>query len=386
MKDFDIIFAGGGLSGTMLLYSLLQSSYKDHRFLLIDKTLQHHPYSQWSFWTTHNTPLDSILTKSWRSFDVSIDSVNQDFSLQTYTLSLLESLHYYSFIKEELNRFPNVTYIEDTVLTLTSNGDRAVVQTEHEQYEASFVFDSTTSAIPHNGISIQGLGALVTTKDNVFDADKVTFMDFRDIPENELCFFYVLPISQKQAYIDIAHVSSENASVLNSKHKKWLRSYLRNTLNIQTYTIEKEQFHSIPLWNNHLKRRVEKRVLKIGAAGGLIKSTTSYGFINILKDTEMIVESLTQHGDLRKIYTPSRITGLLDSAMLELMQKNPRAVRKMYAELFEESVKGDTILAYLNDELSYFETLKLLTRVNPKPMAEIFQQRVKKVLRTNKLI
>lgn len=379
MKKYDFIFAGGGLSGTMLLYFLLLSPFKNHKFLLIDKNLHSHPYRQWSFWTNRETPFDNVVTKQWKKFSVHFENNSQELQIHNYHIALLESTKYYSFIEKEIKQFPNITCIEDDVLNIQNNEGLPKVRTAKETYTADFVFDSTFSRETESTsqkLFMQGLGATVTTKENAFDPGVITFMDFRGSPEKELLFFYLMPFTEKQAIIDVAHITSDVSHNVASEHERLVHTYLRDVLHIKHFSFDKKKFEKIPLIDLHINRLSGDRILRIGAAGGLIKKTTSYGFINILKDSEMIVKSLSKYGDLRKLYAPSKMTRDIDSAMLDLMQKNPVAVKKMYSELFGKPVKGDTILAYLNDELSPLESIKLITRVNPKPMAEIFQKRV----------
>lgn len=374
-KHYDFIFAGGGLSSTMLLYFFLQGSFSSKKFLLIDKNLPKRPYRQWSYWVKGDTPFDQIVTKKWSMFDVYFKNKHIDLPLQNYSLSLLESAKYYAFVNNIFKKSPNVECVKENVINIDSRNVKPLVYSDKHSYSADYVFDSISYKdlnATHN-LYMQGVEASVVSQADAFNPNVLTFMDFRNAPANELVFFYVLPITKRHAFIDVAHTTIDTKL----DYEKLLNEYIRKNFQTGKFSLHQKSFEKIPLGNNIPQRRVGKRVFKIGAAGGLIKPTTSYGFSNILKDSRAIVNSFSFKTGVGEYYVPSRISRVIDSVMLELMQRDSAAVRKMCSELIYGLKSGDSLLAYLSDELSLLESLKLITRVNPKPMAEIFKQRIK---------
>lgn len=379
MKSYDFIFAGGGLSGTMLLYLFLQTPLRNKKFLLIDKQLRRRYSRQWSYWMNQKTPFDHLVTKQWKAFSVYVGQINKEFPLNDYTISLLESEKYFSFVDSYCKGISNVKYLEDMVVNINDANDHAVVTTANDQYYAKYVFDSTVSydsIRKTNGLTMTGLGVSLQTSDKVFDPSFMTFMDFRGSCENDLMFLYVMPITRSFAYIDVAHVTNAATSDLPRKHEEYIKSYIGKYLQNTNYTIHRKKFEEIGLMDNDVRRLAGKHVLQIGAKAGLIKATTSYGFVNIYNDSKMIVESFVKSGKPKFIKTKNQLHHTIDSAMLDLMHQCPEDVKNMYYQMFAKQNSGDKILAYLNEELSVLDSLKVITKVDPRPMAKIFQKRI----------
>lgn len=377
MKHYDYIIAGGGLSGTLLLYLFLKSPLKNNSFLIIDKNMTKHPRRQWSFWTK-SVPFDSIISKKWNLFDIRIEHFQKDYSLAAYTIYLLESHKYFKFISEMIHLNPQVTVLEDEIVSIENNQTGATVRTKNDTYTANYVFDSTSLSMNPSHINrtlwMQGGSFFVETKDTIFNPAKMTFMDVLSPFKNKVFFYYVLPLSLNQAFVETAQINARKEEQNYNQHEQLVIEYLERRFQLKKFAIQKVDFGSIPLIDGSFSRYDGAHIVRIGAKGGLIKSTTSYALTSILKDNQMIVNSFIKYRKPKQFYTRNVLIRFLDSAMLELMEKNPQAVQKMYDDLFRTNSKGDDMLAYLSEELSVLKMIQLMKNVDSKAITEIIKQ------------
>lgn len=385
MKKYDFIFAGGGLSATVLLYFFLQSPLKESKFLVIDTHLRHSSPRGWSFWLDRSSPFDDIVTKKWKKFAVSFPNKNYTFSLKNYEISYLESKNYYTFIDKVLSEHTNVHVIKDEVTSIKDSEDYAYVYTPKRIFQGKFVFDSATyqelSMRDTDYLVLQGLGGEVVTKESIFNPDSMVFMDFRESPTDELLFYYSMPITQNKAYIDVAHVIKRNKYIPKNTYTKLLDTYIKNTLGIRMYTFRNKQYAKIPLHVIQGNRTIKKHVLLIGTKGGKVNPISSYGFVNILNDSEKIVEGFVKNGKVGRLGVSSKLTQLIETAMTDLMKNNPTVVKQMYKEMFGgKYTTGDNMLAFLNNDLAVLESIKLISQVNPKPMADTFRNEIMNII------
>lgn len=380
MKMYDYIFAGGGLSGTMLAYLLLQSTLKNSSILIIDSHKDNWPDRNWSFWSKDKTPFDHIIEKQWISFLVSFDDSHKEFNLEKYKLSLLSSRSYFEFIKKTFSQFKNVEMVSEKVSEIVDEKQWGKVKTENEEYLGKIVFDSILKLPKKQNriLYMQGLQSEITTHENIFDDSFLTFLDFRGTPQDKLLFFYVLPISPKRAFIECAHVVSNKVSD-HPNYESLLHTYIKTNLNLKQFQVSSITKGKILMTDFKFARYLGKHIFSIGANGGMVNQTTSYGFMNILKDSQYIVDSL-EKTEKPAFLKKSWIESYLNSIILELMEQKPAAIKQMYKDLFEKNKNGDDILGFLQSENSLLKNYQLLRHINPQPISYIIQDRIRRKL------
>lgn len=274
---------------------------------------------------------------------------------------------------------PHVTVLEDEIVSIENNQRGGIVRTKNNSYTANYIFDSTSLTMNPNHnfrkLWMQGGSFFIESKEELFNPEKMTFMDVLDNSKDKLFFYYVLPLSPTQAFIETAQINVRKEDHDYKQHEQLVINYIEKRFQVKKFALQRMDFGSIPLIDGSFPRYDGAHIVRIGAKGGLVKLTTSYALMSIVKDNEMIVDSIIKYGKPKKFYIRNAFNRLLDSAMLELMEKNPQAVQKMYKDLFRTNSNGDYVLAYLSEELSLLKMILLMKRVDAKGIAEIIKQR-----------
>lgn len=140
MESFDYIVAGAGCAGLSLLYYLLESDLKDSKILVIDPKGKSVPNKTWCYWSEKPLeihPSQSIHFWSNLSFASKTEKITK--SLGKLNYYHLNSHDFYASIYQKLSEFPNVSFMEDEVSSISENSDSVVVHThDNGSVKASF--------------------------------------------------------------------------------------------------------------------------------------------------------------------------------------------------------------------------------------------------------
>ena len=121
----------------------------------------------------------------------------------------------------------------------------------------------------------------------------------------------------------------------------------------------------IPL-RSRAVRRGGRRVLAIGARGGLVKASTGYAYQRIQRDSAAIAASLMRHGHPFGGPPPHRRHRLLDAVLLEVLDRDPSRLEQVFARLFAAN-PVDRVLRFLDEDTTVRDELRLIASLPPAP-------------------
>lgn len=368
MEEFDYIILGGGLSGTVLALTILNSPLKNKKILIIEKEKGKYPYQrQWSYWINHPHILSKIVQKSWKKFQVTGKNYSKTYSLNSYNFEFIDSKDLFNYSNNFFKKFPNLKIIQEDVKKIESEkGFAKVYFGESGIALGKFVFDSIIKIEEYKksprGVS-QGIGWVIEAKNKkAFDPNVLTLFDFR-LHDKELGFYYILPFSKSKAVIVDTHFAAPNSKFNLKSSQANLEKYLKELLGIKKYKIISSSFNRIPLSTNIYKRKLQDNVMTIGLKGGMLKSTTSYALTNILEDSEKIVRSLLENGHPFYTNNNSGFYPLVDNMFLKLMTGNPGLIKRFYENIFSQEINFDLVFGFLNGKNKLAENYQLLKNI-----------------------
>src|SRR5690606_18595746 len=100
-------------------------------------------------------------------------------------------------------------------------------------------------------------GWRITTETDRFDRSAFTFMDFRCPQRDGLVFFYLLPISAREALAEVVGYDVRGSADM-------LRGYLDEALGVKDYRVTEREAGFTPLTDFPFPRRSGRRVMTIG--------------------------------------------------------------------------------------------------------------------------
>lgn len=338
--------------------------FSQKKILVIDSDAKNKNDRTWCFWEINPGVFENIVYKKWQQIDFYSNDFSGRWDIAPYTYKMIRGSDLYAYAINELKNCPNVVFLQEKVITLYTEGDRAFVKTASAVYEAQYVFNSIIAnpqQFKTKGSLLQHFkGWMIETEDDRFKPDVATFMDFRLRPPTENTFVYVLPITERKALVEYTVFSP---SLLEPElYEEGLRTYINNYLRINNYTVTEEEFGVIPMSTFAF---IPKRsaIVHIGTAGDQTKSSSGYTFQFIQKHSEKIATALVAKEH------PGKTNNLLnkrfkvyDDTLLHVLYNKTLTASQIFSDLFKGN-KPQRLFRFLDNESTIQEELQVMSSV-----------------------
>lgn len=374
MNHYDIIIAGGGAAGLSLAMRLAGSLWPDASILIVDQDSKEKDDRTWGFWTQRPTLFDSIAYRTWGQLQIHGEDFggrhfSQQVPLHDYNYHVIRGIDFYRFAHQELSKRTNVEFHQGRVTRIEDGDERANVLVDGQTYSADWVFDSIfqPGSFPQDAARFHYLKLLfkgweIETLEPAFDPQALTLLDFRTPQRGDARFFYVLPYTPYRALVEFTLFTTARPN--RRECEAALQAYVGDTLNIQDFTINREESGGLPITDQPFPRRVGQRIMSIGNKGGRIKPTTGYAFTRIQKDSQAIVESLFKHGHPFDVPEDGQLYRVMDTILLEIMQQHGDQIQPIFTTLFKNNPM-ERILRFLDEEASLADVGAIIASLPP---------------------
>jgi lycopene beta-cyclase len=199
-----------------------------------------------------------------------------------------------------------------------------------------------------------------------FDPLVPILFDFRVAPAGDAHFVYVLPVDSGRALVELtAFVPRRSVPPSSMDRRAGIAAYLRDVVGCDSYRVLRTESAVIPLRSRPVVRR-GRRVLAIGARGGLVKASTGYAYQRIQRDSAGIAASLVRHGHPFGAPPSRHRHRLLDAVLLEVLDRDPPRLEQVFARLFAAN-PVDRVLRFLDEETTVRDELRLIASLPPAP-------------------
>lgn len=365
---YDIIIAGGGLSGLSLAWYLARGGY-DGKVLIVDSVFAPTNDKTWCFWTNKDPYFREVVYKKWKKTWVSVLDYSTFRYLSEYSYYCIRSGDFREYVLTELKKHKNFDLLEENILDLTSNKNKAVLLTKNgDSYLANHIFQSVMKPKGLDSSSVKYplkqhfLGWEISTHEPAFDPETFTIMDFDNDFRPGVGFMYVLPFTQQRALLEFT-VFSEN--VLDKKqYKKKIKHYLYHQFGLDKdhYTIQRKEFGVIPMEDRPYLPFYENNIINLGSVGGQTKPSTGYTFSSIQDYTSKLAHNLIQGFDPLPP-TPSKFKyRYYDLLLLHILSNSSSESLEVFRSLFKKN-NFDEIFRFLGEETNFRQDLKIMSSV-----------------------
>ena len=211
MKTFDYIICGGGASGLLLSNALISDRYfNDKKVLIIEKDIKNINDKTFGFWNEEKSLLDEIVFKEWEYAEFLDSNSHNSFSLSPYKYKIINSKMFYLHIGNKISKASNFTYLNSNINEIDEIN--RIVKTDDGDFTSSIIFSSIYNEVSFKKYPLlkqHFIGWTIETKTEVFDDNKITFMDFSVDQKDEIRFMYVLPFNKNKALVEYTLFSSD---------------------------------------------------------------------------------------------------------------------------------------------------------------------------------
>lgn len=374
-QRYDYAILGGGAAGLSLLCHLHWSgALKGKSVLLVEPETKNRHDRTWSFWETTPGPFESIVSHRWSSIGVHNDRYEQDYTLSPYTYKVIQSPDFYQFTAGVIKEISGLDRLSARAEHIRSDKNGVSFYAEEELYAADWAFSSLPHPVNHRQIKAPYLdqhfrGWYVRTDRITFDPDHATLMDFRTPQEGETRFLYVLPLSEREAVVEVAIFSNNHlrAEAYDNIIADYLLDHWKllplgddgSRKNHGRYEVYHTEQGVIPMTTYRYPQR-EDRLLHIGLGGGHARPSTGYTFYNMQRLLGELAGRMAK-GENPSLTSPwPRRHLLYDATLLSILQSGDLSGADLFPDLFMRN-PTERVLRFLNGETSLMAELKLMS-------------------------
>ena len=338
--------------------------FTNKKILLVEASDKTKNDRTWCFWETKPGRFQEIVYKEWNGIDFYSDSFSGRWDIAPYVYKMIRGKDLYDHVLSKIALHSNISFLNEKVERIYSEGDVGYVQTAGQIHGAQYVFNSILFHPEQLQTPISLLqhfkGWMIHTKEDTFNSSIATFMDYRIAGADGNAFVYVLPITPKKALVEYTIFSSH--LLREEEYKKGLCDYISQFLSIADFEIEEEEFGVIPMSNFTFAKNL-LTIINIGTAGGQTKGSSGYTFQFIQKHSDAISDALISGklpGKAGNIF--NRRFKLYDDTLLQVLYSKRLTAAQVFGDLFRRN-KPQLIFKFLDNETNLSEEIKIMSSV-----------------------
>ncbi len=371
-NNYDFIFAGAGLSSLMTVHKMILSKkFEGKSILILDEHQKNTNNRTWSFWSEPNHAWEDFVTKKWDYALFANKTKHKKLDLSPFQYNMIKGLDFYNLIFEKINQSPNIFFKQAKILNHREQNDFVEVSSSLGDFTCKQLLNSIydSSALDNQKkypvLQQHFVGWFIKTKEEFFDSDVATFMDFSLEQNGNTKFMYVLPTSKKEALFEPTWFSHKQLK--KEVYENEIIQYL-NSLGIKDYEIVEKEQGSIPMTCFPFWQKNTKRILHIGTAGGWTKASTGFTFFYANKKTNQLIDFLSKKEDFKEFHKTNKFW-FLDLIFLDVLDKKNELGSDVFSSLLL-SGKTELVLRFLNEETNFFQTLRVMLLCPLKPFTK----------------
>jgi lycopene beta-cyclase len=367
--NFDIAIIGAGAAGLHLALAIGKDTFfANKRILILDKSPKEENDRTWCFWEKGDGLWDHLLLQKWLKGDFFSKEISIPFELNPYQYKMIRSIDFYTFAKNQIVSNPIFHWKKEEVDSI-QNGTTILINSSEASYTAEYVFDSR---IPkeffqrndkYTRILQHFKGWIIRSKEDFFEPDRFTLMDFRLLWPNSTSFTYVLPLNKKEALIEFTLFSS---TLLNDNdYEMMLSRYVTEILKIKDFEIVEHESGVIPMSDFPFEKYSEGKHILIGTAGGWVKPSTGYSFKNCERNSQKIILNLKEGSRPNKGIISKKFR-FYDSLLLDVLNRQNEIGPQLFEIMYAKNPVQKTF-SFLDDQTSFAEDLSIMIGFPTKP-------------------
>lgn len=378
LKTYDYIFTGGGCAALCTAYELHQQGLGGQSVLIIDRDSKDTNDRTWCYWTRGIHPFPEVVQRVWSrlSFKDYRGEVNS--KMGDYEYAMIRSADLYHFIKSRLRENPQIHFLQAEVESICPLEQGAQICAGGEWYRAGKVLNSIYDPRQLRPQANEYLlyqhfkGWWIESDTPVFDPDKATLMDFRTPQRGDGRFFYVLPMSQREALVEYTIFSDRLLE--SGEYDFRLKKYIGEQLGLPEYRVKEEEFGVIPMTNARFPQHSSPHILDIGTAGGAVKPTTGYAFLNIVRQSKELAQALLGANDTLAERSSAGRFRFYDHLLLHILQREGFQAAGIFSALFRHNPMH-RILTFLNERSNLKQEVMIFAQLPMLPFLHALVQR-----------
>lgn len=329
MSQFDYVILGGGCAGLSLAYELeVNDKLQEATLAIVEPRASYERDKTWSFWRVEPHRFADCVIKEWSRFQVRTSEGNRSVNCGAMPYESIDSGLFYDKVLSRLACNPNVSFVKGT-----------------DEFD---VGDATVfNSVPSGSGLAQGpwqhfKGLEIKGPEGTFTHDELMLMDFDCDQRGQVHFFYVLPFSSDRALVETTWLGPKNVGSVD--YDEQLRTYIERQWGLDDYEVAFTEQGAIPLFE--YANAPAANTINIGAAGGMVRQSTGYAFLNIQAHSRHICANFEQLQSAPLFQIGQRYR-VLDRIFLRVMKGNPELMPEVFDRFFRTS--PEAVIPFLSN-------------------------------------
>lgn len=379
MNSFDYIIIGAGAAGLSLANAMGKDSFFSKKsILLLDKNAKQTNDRTWCFWEKGEGDFDDILHKKWSSIQFAGQQIDQRYPIAPYEYKMIQGLDFYASMFKKLDEYPNITFLNEEVISVTNTATVNTVKTANNTFIAATLFNSIfdyKEALQQQKYPVlqqHFIGWFIKTEQPVFDPKVATFMDFSIPQRGNTRFMYLLPTTAHEALIEYTLFSEHLLKA--SEYEEAIKKYISQKIGVDNYEIVEKEQGSIPMTSYNFTSKNTSKQIFIGTAGGWTKASTGYTFKSTQKKVTLLIQHLKDQKPLQNFGRRDKFW-FYDLLLLDILHRRNDLGQSIFEALFKNR-KPQLIFKFLDEETNLLEDVKFISALSPMPFIKALLRRI----------
>jgi lycopene beta-cyclase len=361
---WDIVIAGGGLSGLAMAIELAQPRFGHLKILLVEARASYQRDRTWSFWAQGEHAHTHLERARWSHWRVALQG-QQALCSGAHTYRSIDADAFYADALTKIRRAPHIHMrMGVTVAQLVPDartGPCRVVLGDGSCHATGLVLDARPAVAKQThgpALAQHFVGWEIDTDVDVFTPDRLDLMDFMPAPDG-LHFFYVLPYSQRRALVEATWVSAPH---LHHDYAAQLERYLASRFGDVAHRRVYTEQGSLSL-DAVVGPQARGPVVRIGRAAGTLRPSTGFAFRETVADCARLARQIEQcHFPLQDDAARAPLHGFrrraldrfMDAWFMRVLAADWLAAPQIFMALFMHT-PADRLVRFLSGQATWLD-------------------------------
>lgn len=366
MTSVQIVIIGGGCAG-LSLGSRLAQTPKAPSTIIIEPRVEYIEDRTWCFWSNEGTHHNHLPLKRWSKVHVSNSESTVIVDLESDRYQMLRSMDFYQDKCERIAQSSDVRLqMGETVIAVTKVFDgRWITETNIGNYISNFVIDTrpkVTTAESSPYLWQTFLGFEIECDQPSFDSDTAHLMDFAEVVDGDIPFVYLLPVTDKQALVELTTISRNRLDPETMVGD--LRIAINKLVGAANYRIVRKESGAIPMGLSQSAGDRVSTYVNVGVTEGSARPSSGYAFCRIQRWADACCKSLLNGKPPLNPLTDSTMVRFMDKVFLKVVRNQPNLGPEIFTRMFKY-VPVAKLIRFLIDKPTVMDAISIIA-VLPK--------------------
>ena len=360
---YDLAILGAGCAGLSLAAKLAEKA-SHLNVLLIDTRTRFDDDRTWCFWTSGNTPVETLIDTrwpSWRFSDANGGAIVHHRNNSQY--ACVRAATFYEHALKSIRHAGFDMRLGMEAGDIKPQNSHMQIMTDQHPVLARLIVDTRPPEGRNATLYQVFSGVEIESNTDCFEPGQVGLMEDMESDFEGFRFTYTLPFTTRRALIELTRFSP--SAIHPGTLDQGLAAILARRGLTQARILRGE--HGIlPMGQSIEPPPADPRILRAGSAAGALRAATGYAFLRIQHWAEACAASIAQGGAPLAHPSEPRLRAWMDSVFLTAIRTQPQNAPDYFLRI-AKTLTPDAFARFMSDAARMSDLLRLMAALPPMP-------------------